>query len=111
MATFTRGGVTYPSQYAYRQAVAGRLGYDSVAEHRKASAAAQSDPTFRQLLQVVPRVDKAKMQAILWHNKGTFGEYVKGKPKQVPDDIGDLIEAMEERLDNKRYLIWRWLYA
>lgn len=110
MATFTRGGVTYPSQYAYRQAVASRLGYDSVAEHRKASYEARTNDTFKDLLQSIPASDRTKMQAILWHYKGALGEHVEGKPKDVPADLSDLVDEMEARLGRRPYLIWRWLY-
>ena len=111
MATFTRGGVTYPSQYAYRRVVAERLGYDSVAEHRKAAFAAQHNETFRTLLQHIPASDRQKMQAILWHYKGSLGEYVQGKPKDIPADLSDLIDEMEARLGRQPFMIWRWLYS
>jgi len=36
---FLRGGIPYPTQYAYRQALAQKLGFSSVYEHRQAQAA------------------------------------------------------------------------
>lgn len=111
MATFTRGGVTYPSQYAYRRALAERLGYDSVAEHRKASYEATHNETFQELLASLPASDRPKMQAILWHYKGALGEYVQGKPKDIPADLSDLIDEMEARLGRRPFMIWRWLYS
>lgn len=111
---FTRGGVTYPSQYAYRQAVANRLGYDSVNEHRKALIAAQSDETFAPLvqsLQGMSATDKSRMQAILWNYKAVLGESIPGEKKKVSADLSDLIDEMENRLGMRPYLIWRWLYA
>jgi hypothetical protein len=111
---FTRGGITYPSQYAYRQAAAQRLGYDSVHEHRKSLIAARDDQTFRPLvhsLQGMSATDKSRMQAILWNYKATLGESIPGKKKKVSADLSDLIDEMEDRLGRRPYLIWRWLYA
>lgn len=101
----------YASQYEYRQALARQRGYDSKYEQEQAQKAARTDPTFKAILQKVPSADKSKWTALLWQQKGALGEHVKGKPKELSPAMIDLFEKLEDDLGDKRYLLWRWLYA
>lgn len=107
---FVRRGITFASQYAYRQFLATEKGFATPAARNKAIAAAKRVITPRRGQLTDAQV--GVLSAGVADYKKRIGSYVEGAPidkrgsNRLPAELQSLIRS----LGDGQYSIWRMLY-
>lgn len=107
---FRRGGITYPSQYAYRQALAARRGYDSPrAMYATMRRMAAEQPVLGRLIKL-GAVDGDNAEAVYTEMQAFQRQqhvFVPGRPVAP---LYPALDAAIRSLGPDAYSIWRQLY-
>lgn len=112
---FTRGGITYPSQQAYRQALAQSKGFAGRAERDRAIKVQKQLVNKAQSLSKSQKSELAVGLADLTPASGgaMLGDFALDAPEpdrgsnRLPPRLRELIDAMGD----DKYPLWRSLYA
>jgi hypothetical protein len=107
---FTRRGITFASQYAYRQFLAAERGFASPSARNKAVARAKSEMA-KYSTGLTPE-QRGVLAAGVADYRNRIGSYIQGLP---PDQRGssrlpNYLQQMIRDLGPNAYPIWRMLY-
>src|SRR5690348_445473 len=107
---FTRGGITYPSQYAYRKAIAARAGFTSPAQRAKARQ--QSKTIIESYTSTLTPEQRGVLAAQIADWAGALGPYREGTPaaERTSGALPPELYLMLRRLGADAYPLWRLLY-
>jgi len=107
---FTRRGITFASQYAYRQFLAAERGFSSPAARNKAIAAAKRAITPRR--GTLTDGEVGVLSAGIADYKGRIGSFVEGIAPSArgSNRLPPEVIAVMRSLGANQYPIWRMLY-
>jgi hypothetical protein len=107
---FVRRGITFASQYAYRQFLAAEKGYPS--KYAREQEVARLHARLDRYTSALTKAERGELIAGVADYKGLIGSYVQGidparrGSNRLPDRLVELIK----RLGPDAYPIWRTLY-
>ena len=107
---FTRRGITFTSQYAYRQYLAAERGFPTPAARNKAIAAQRRIVDAHATL--LTPAERGVLAAGVADWQGRIGSFIEGQPtaQRLSSRLPPELLALLKKADNGAYPVWRLIY-